>query len=297
MNDSYMKEYFNEKQSEIYGEVVFNKDTYYKYVQPSVIGTPLLQSGVISNNIWQSQAAFVHGTRKAHRDWFIGKRTSLFDNKYATGTFTSNEIHFKGALDVSLGLPSLSLVSANDSYYAMYSDSGLTIDSTHTKIKSRESYSYTADAIPGPGATFKLYGISNMKELNLGTWGGFNDLYLGNCPLLEKLILGSVDSTSIKVVPLIGNNMPQLKYLDVSNIEGNASANPPNLFTELNVSNNLYLETLIAKQCPYLSTINFASGGNIKNMLLPKNFSNLYLDSLPLLTNSGIQWEYSSANV
>lgn len=297
MNDTYMKEYFNEKQSEVYGEVVFNKDTYYKYISPSVIGTPLLQSGVISNNIWQSQAAFVHGTRKAHRDWFIGKRTSLFDNKYATGTFTSNEIHFKGALDVSLGYPSLSLVSANDSYYAMYSDSGLTIDSTHTKIKAGDTFSYQADAIPGPGMTFKLYGISNMKELNLGTWGGFNDLYLGNCPVLEKLIIGNVNSTTVKVVPLIGNNMPQLRYLDVSNIEGNASANPPSIFTELKVSNNLYLETIIAEQCPYLTTINFAPGGNIQYVLLPKNFANLYLDSLPLIKNDGINWEESAASV
>lgn len=297
MDDTYMKSYFNEKQSDVYGEVVFNKDTYYKYIKPTIIGTKALQGGAISNKLWPSQAAFVHGTRKAHRDWFIGKRMSLFDNRYATKTFTGNYVAFKGPISEDLGLPYFSLVSAKDSYYAVYSDMGWKVDDTHTRVGAGETWGKEAEAIPGPGATTQIYGIDNVKELNIGTWGGFNFLQLGNFPLLEKFILGDANTTSVKVIPLIGSNMPLLKYLDVTNTEGNAEANPPALFTSLDVSENINLETIIARKCPYLTTINFAPGGVIKSVVLPTNYSNLYLESLPELNNSGIQWETSAANV
>lgn len=297
MNDTYMKSYFNDKQSDVYGEVVFNKDTYYKYVRPTVIGTNFIQNGQMTKFEWQTMAAFVHGTRKAHRDWFIGKRMSLFDNKFATSSFTSNVISFKGPVDVGLGLPYITVISATDSYYAMSSDGGLNIDNTHSKIKAGEAYYYQNPERPGPGATYKIYGISNAKKIDIGTWGGFNFLSLGSCPMLEELIIGNENYTPIITVPKIGSDMPKLKYLDVSNVLGNNEAVPPSLFTSLDVNENINLETVIAKKCPYLTTINFTPGGSIKRMVLPENYSNLYLDSLPELKNSGIEWEKSAASV
>lgn len=292
MDAIFMKKYFNDKQSEVYGEVVFNKDTLYKYVTPTAIGTPTKSGGV---TIWADQASFVHGSRKAHRDWFIGKRMGLFDNRFATGDFISNSISWKGPLS---RIPSISLVSSKDHYYAVSSDS-INVDMTHQYIKEGETFSYTATDKPGPGAIVKLYGVDGAKELNLGTWGGFSDIqFVGKYNSLEKLTLGSAESDPI-VQPaiVIGSSMPFLKYLDITNTTGGMADGSAAKFTNLDVSECMQLETLIANLCPYLRTINFAQGGAIKDITLPTGYENLYLRSLPNLTNSGIKYESNASTI
>lgn len=292
MDAIFMKKYFNDKQSEVYGEVVFNKDTLYKYVTPTAIGTPTKSGGV---TIWADQASFVHGSRKAHRDWFIGKRMGLFDNRFATGDFISNSISWKGPLS---RIPSISLVSNKDHYYAVSSDS-INVDMTHKYVKEGETFSYTATDKPGPGAIVKLYGVDGAKELNLGTWGGFSDIqFVGKYNSLEKLILGSAESDPI-VQPaiVIGSSMPFLKYLDITNTIGGMADGSAAKFTNLDVSECMQLETLIANLCPYLRTINFAQGGAIKDITLPTGYENLYLRSLPNLINSGIKYESDASTI
>lgn len=292
MDAIFMKKYFNDKQSEVYGEVVFNKDTLYKYVTPTAIGTPTKSGGV---TIWADQASFVHGSRKAHRDWFIGKRMGLFDNRFATGDFISNSISWKGPLS---RIPSISLVSDKDHYYAVSSDS-INVDMTHQYIKEGETFSYTATDKPGPGAIVKLYGVDGAKELNLGTWGGFSDIqFVGKYNSLEKLTLGSAESDPI-VQPaiVIGSSMPFLKYLDITNTTGGMADGSAAKFTNLDVSECMQLETLIANLCPNLRTINFAQGGAIKDITLPTGYENLYLRSLPNLTNSGIKYESNASTI
>jgi len=40
------------------------------------------------------------------------------------------------------------------------------------------------------GAVFHLYGIKWLKELDLSNWGGYEYIYFGHMPTLEKLIIG-----------------------------------------------------------------------------------------------------------
>lgn len=292
MSNDYMKKYFNTMQSEVYGEVIFNKDTLYKYVTPTAIGTyKYNDSGTPELSTWEDQASFVHGSRKAHRDWFIGKRMGWFDNKFATSTFVSNQVEWKGPLSK---IPTVTLTSATDHYYAVSSDS-VSIDVTHKKVNAGETFSFTPTDIPGPGAVFHLYGINQMKELDLSKWGGYTTISFGNCNALEKLILGGAEADPIVQSDIeIGTKMPFLKYLDITNTIGGASDGSGAKFTNLDVSGCMQLETLIAELCPNLRTINFAEGCAIKDITLSTGYENLYLRSLPNLTNSGIKYDGST---
>ena len=296
MDDGVIKKYFNDYQSDKYGEVIFNKDTLYKYISPETVGTNVILEGQVQKHKWSDMTKFIHGSRKAHRDWFINKRMKLFDNMYASERFTQQAVSFKGPLRVGQK-PSFTVISGKDDYYAIYSDlveEGWpgTIEDSHRKVLKGETFYLKCPATPGPGQTTKIYGISSMEELDFSDWGGFNSMGIsGEFTLLKKFIFGGKDANPNLIVPPVGSHMPNLEYLDVTNTTGEPSGAQPVPFTSLNLKDNLKVKTVIARMCPYLQNIEFAEGGAIERVVLPTNYSYLFLKSLPNLTNSGIEWE------
>lgn len=138
----------------MYGEKVFNKDTLYKYVTPTAIGTEYLDSSTnsIAYTKWNDQASFVHGSRKAHRDWFITNRMGMFDARYATGTYVeeTSTLNWKGETNK---IPSLR-ATANANYYFGISSDKIALENTHAKVNKGDSWSYTNSEIPKTGAKF-----------------------------------------------------------------------------------------------------------------------------------------------
>lgn len=296
MDDGVIKTYFNDYQSDKYGEVIFNKDTLYKYISPETVGTNVIIDGQIQKHKWSDMTKFIHGSRKAHRDWFINKRMKLFDNMYASDKYTQNVINFKGPIKEGYK-PSITITLGKDDYFAMTSDFEYegwpnTIETSHRKLLKGEKFKLECPATPDPGLTTRLFGIESMEELDFSDWGGFNNMGIqGNFALLKKFIFGGEDANSNLIIPPVGAHMPNLEYLDVTNTTGEISGAQPVPFTSLNLKNNLKVKTVIARMCPNLRNIEFAEGGDIERMVLPTNYSYLFLRSLPNLTNSGIEWE------
>lgn len=298
MSNSVMKDYFNTQQSEVYGEKVFNKDTLYKYVTPTAIGTEYIDSSTntIAYTKWADQASFVHGSRKAHRDWFIANRMGMFDAKYATGTYVdlTSELSWKGETNK---IPSLTAVADGKYYFGISSDL-VSLNNTHSKVEAGATWVYNHTEIPATGSVFHLYGIKEMKELDLGNWGGFNTFTINSCPVLEKFVFGSMSANPNVLTDLaIGTKMPLLKYIDVSNTVGGGEAGDSATFNNLDLTGCLYIETVIAQGCSNLATISFAEGSLVNYMLLPTGYKNLYLRSLPQLTIDGINYESDASSI
>ena len=118
----------------------------------------------------------------------------------------------------------------------------------------------------------------------MSNWGGYEYVYFkATMPTLERFILGGNRSSSETVENLlIGNTMPSLKYLDITNIK----------VTNIDLTGCIYLEELIASGSK-LASVSLAEGCNIQRMVLPETLANLSLIALPKLTLSGLEFENS----
>ena len=68
--------------------MVYNEDANYKYIKPYISGTV-------------NELPKMHGSRKAHRTWWLSKRFQLMDAKFNNDNYKGQHIHLK--LDGSPG--------------------------------------------------------------------------------------------------------------------------------------------------------------------------------------------------
>lgn len=278
-----MLKWYNTNQSDRYCERIYNKDALYKYIVPFNVGVDVVDESGTLKHVTYDYLNQMHGSRRAHRSWFIDNRMDLFNARYQGGNYKEAEIKWKGAVVPGEGENiSLSLETSREYYVAIHSD--MTGQLTHQKVEAGNKLNVILNADKVDiGAIYHIYGIRWLKELDLSNWGGFESLEASSVmPTLETLILGGHRGSATGFSTTIFDKVPSLKYLDMTNIK----------LSSVDLTLCPYLETLIATGTN-LTSVLFAEGSNVSDIYLPSTFTNLSLVGLPKITNTGVHFENS----
>ena len=266
---------FDKAQSDKFCERIYNIDAIKKYVEPKTVGVEVTENGVITNRQY-SYLESMHGSRKAHRHWWLTHRLSLFDARYATGQYALTDITWKGNSDAGA---TVKMWADRDFYFGIRRESNMM---KHTEVHAGEMWSYAYPEIAKIGTIFHLLGGEYAVKLELSDWGGFTDLNFPVLPRLTDLILGKDGSQYTLTELALSGKFPMLRNLDIRN------------YTELNSLDLLSctkLESLNAAGCTSLTVIDLAEGCPLKSIHIPANYQTLKLRSLAKLQRSGIVFD------
>ena len=208
-------QYFDQDQASKFSERIYNLDALNKYVAPS---------GMSETDV-APYRDLMQGSRKSHRHYFLENRLSLIDNEWRAGEFYSsaNEISFKG---ISAGGSAITYTICRDGNVEVQSDVS---DDFVTNYPSQGNVSYTISKLTASavGTIFHIYGMRQLKKLNVAEWD-FDQLNLGNFQYLEEFIFGSLLKTDGETANtftkpyynsglVVGNSMPYLKKFIAQN--------------------------------------------------------------------------------
>lgn len=244
---------FNEKQQNSWCERVYNADAQFKY-----IGTYTDTGGV------KNYLSSLQGARTAHREWWLSNRFNLFDSKWLSGEFRTNQVVFKSSASEQKELKDKHIIveAGKRLYYGFGindkpQEVGILLD-PNSEIGKSYAFSLDIGRVPAIGDPFNVYSANNIRKLDL------SELihYLNNLDLkgvtdstgstkLEELILGKDDdyNTSLVSTELKGlKAASRLKRLDVTNYRS---------LTTLDTESLYNLEILNAKGTAGLQSLTF----------------------------------------
>jgi hypothetical protein len=277
MTNSVIFNMFDTEQSSKFCERIYNIDALKKYIIPKTIGVDVKKGDVITHDHYDFLLS-MQGSRLAHRHWWILNRVALFDAKYDTGDYNSIDINWKGSTAANA---SIKLQFARKFYAEVRKESTEIL--IHQAVEANTDFSYTNPSETAVGTIYHLFGGAWISILDLSNWGGFQDLtFPSGLNHLTKLILGNSGKTYGLANIGIFATMPMLSYLDITNYI---------TVPTVDLTSCTRLETVIATGCTSLTSISFASGIPLTTLKLPANYRVLNLNSLPLLTRSGITFE------
>lgn len=267
--------YFNTRQSDKWCERVYNEDAAYKYIAPYTKGTV--------NTLFM-----MHGSRKAHRTWWLSKRFQLMDAKFNNDNYKGKFIHLK--LDGSPGAEFK--IKASDYMYfgAEYNKNPLAMG---IELNSGDAYTFykpsaTEDPVNGKdfavGDPIYIYSPLYIEELDLSKvskyiyvleFGKVVDEVVGN--KMKKLIIGGEKSAK-PLNTLSGlTALTNLEYLDLTGVD----------IANVDISNLYLLKTLILTDSS-INTLTLPEGCAIEELYINKALRKLELNSLSNLTFDGI---------
>lgn len=262
--------YFNTNQSDKWCERIYNEDAEYKYVTPYVNGTV--------NTLFM-----MHGSRKAHRMWWLAKRFQLMDAKFNNNNYKGKFIHLK--LDGSPGAEFK--IKASDYMYfgAEYNKNPLAMGIELNKGDEYTFYKPSAAEDPVNGKDFAvgdpiyIYSPLYIEELDLSKvskyiyvleFGKVVDEVVGNN--LKKLIIGGEKSAK-PLNTLSGlTALTNLEYLDLTGLD----------VAEISISTLVLLKTLILTNSSVNSLI-LPDGCVIEELYLNDKMQTLEFNNLPNL--------------
>lgn len=266
---SYAKviEMFDDKQSKMWPERIYNQDAQYKYIGPYV------NSGV--NNLYMLQ-----GARRAHRRWWLSRRFNYIDSLFVSGEYKANIFEIKVA-GAPIGIQ-FSIKSGYDIGYG-YGVNNIPIE-TGIVLKPGESHTFTTKQVLNIGDPLRIYSAVNLQEIDVH---GFIE-YLSTVNMdkvysealgtrLKKLVLGvdvSSDTkrnTSLSEISGL-SSAKALEYLDIAGYKGIKSL-------DLTPFNNF--KTLKAKQSG-LTSVQFADGSLVELVELPDTLQSLIMSNLEI---------------
>lgn len=267
--------YFNTRQSDKWCERVYNEDAQYKYVDPYVNGTV--------NTLFM-----MHGSRKAHRTWWLSKRFQLMDAKFNNDNYRGKFIHLK--LDGAPGC-NINMKSGDYMYFgAEYNKNPLAIGIELNKGDEYTFYKPSAEEDPINGKDFAvgdpiyIYSPLYIEELDLSSvskyiyvleFGKLVDDVLA--PKMKKLIIGG-DNSAKPLNTLSGlNTMVNLEYLDLTGID----------YPNIDISELLMLKTLILTDST-INTLSIPEGCMIEDLYINKSLKSLTLNGVQNLSLDNI---------
>lgn len=270
---------FNVTQMGNWSERVYNKDGYFKYIQPLTEGVKTTEGTKYYNYLYALQ-----GNRYAHRLYTIKNRFALMDAQYVAGTYRADSFSCYFGYKFSQS-PRKVKITASERYYFGYGyTSGTPTQSAVLAEKegSRVELTISTDLIVNDPQNF--YGASRMRDLDLTNVSHaiLQTLNLNNCTALRTLDI-SCGSTQKTLNALIVSNCKNLQSLAMHGLLSDS-------FTNIDLSNNAKLEVLDAGNTA-LKSVTFAKGAPLVSVVLPASMKSLELVSLNRLTNSGLQLE------
>lgn len=263
-----MIDMFENKQTKQWCERIYNRDAQLKYINP-------YNTGVYSEGLFSLQ-----GTRNSHRRWWLSQRFNIYDAKFITGSFKTQNIWFK-----LNGAPIGSYFEITSGKYLPF---GYEITNGASEVTDfipvNDTYRFVIPQGVSVGDPVLVYGATNIKKLDMSNVmkylsqislaGSYSDS-VGT--MLEELDLHG-DSTASNVTLSGLDYLTALKTINIRGIKG---------IKELNLSNSLNIKTLYARDSG-LSSVNLAPGCLIETIELPDDVQTLNLIDLPLLKESGL---------
>lgn len=230
----------------------------------------------------------MHGSRKAHRTWWLSKRFQLMDAKFNNDNYKGKFIHLK--LDGSPGAEFK--IKASDYMYfgAEYNKNPLAMG---IELNSGDEYTFykpsaAEDPVNGKdfavGDPIYIYSPLYIEELDLSKvskyiyvleFGKVVDEVVGN--KMKKLVIGGEKSAK-PLNTLSGlTALTNLEYLDLTGVD----------IANVDISNLYLLKTLILTDSS-INTLTLPEGCAIEELYINKALRKLELNSLSNLTFDGI---------
>lgn len=256
---------FDKHISSQWAEIIYNKDGYFKYVEP------LLIDG--SNYLTDLQ-----GSREFHRYWWMSNRFRVTDSRFKAGNYMNDFVSLRVYTPTQW-----QGVEPNARFNLTTNTPGY----VHVRFGQTDS----AQVRPTPNILFTIpappnmqfndtetivYGASAIKDL-----GDLSDKYLGlvdvgKATRLERLIIGSMQTnysnTNFKSMSLGNNKL--LKELNVANCPNFGKIEAGSTSSSLDMSKMFMLEKINAHNTS-LKSITFPESGVLKEVRLPKTITNL----------------------
>lgn len=254
------------KHQEAWPEVLWNKDTEIKYLQPFYAGKNYLD--------------MAQGNKSSQRDFWLYNAFKYRDSKYQTGDAATNYI-------------ALRLYSAGEG-----DDIGTIEITPYSHIYARVQFGNAKNTIQrvsrNETAKFDMLGITEAGDLEthiysadcIAKLGDLSALKIGLCELgnatkLQQLIIGSEKEgyTNEKFETLSVGNNELLEYIDVSNCV--------NLKRAIKLSKCYCLKTLKAYNTQ-IPSADFSIGGRLEDFYLPSTITSLKLRKQINLKENGV---------
>ena len=256
---------FDVEQAGKWCERIYNADAQYKYIGP------FNESAI--NNLYMLQ-----GSRKTHRKWWLSRRFSIYDAKWATGDYKSQAVEFK-LLTAPAGLDFMITAGYATSYgYGINN----VIISKGIELEVGESHTFTTDRVLNVGDPVRIYAANNIREINLSHLAQYistlniSKVYsktLGT--QLKKLVIGKTNTENTSLASIDGLAFAEkLEYLDITGFKG---------LTSLPLKSLENLKTLIADNCG-VTSFTFKDGASLEVLRLPINTSALVLSHVDTLS-------------
>ena len=263
-----MIDMFENKQTGQWCERVYNRDAQLKYINP-------YNTGVYDEGLFSLQ-----GTRNSHRRWWLSQRFNIYDAKFITGSFKTQNIWFK--------LNGAPIGSYFDITSGKYLPFGYEITNGASEVTGfipvNDTYRFVIPQGVSVGDPVLIYGATNIKKLDMSNVvrylsqislaGAYSDS-VGT--MLEELDLhGENEASNVTISGL--EYLTSLKTFNVRGVKG---------IKELNLPNSLNIKSLYARGSG-LSSVNLVPGCLIEELELPDDVQTLNLIDLPLLKETGL---------
>lgn len=263
-----MIDMFENKQTGQWCERIYNRDAQLKYINP-------YNTGVYDEGLFSLQ-----GTRNSHRRWWLSQRFNIYDAKFITGSFKTQNIWFK--------LNGAPIGSYFDITSGKYLPFGYEITNGASEVTGfipvNDTYRFVIPQGVSVGDPVLIYGATNIKKLDMSNVvkylsqislaGAYSDS-VGT--MLEELDLhGENEASNVTISGL--EYLTSLKTFNVRGVKG---------IKEINLPNSLNIKSLYARGSG-LSSVNLAPGCLIEELELPDDVQTLNLIDLPLLKETGL---------
>ena len=270
---------FNVTQMENWSERVYNKDGYFKYIQPLTEGVNTTEGTKYYDYLYALQ-----GNRYAHRLYTIKNRFALMDAQYVAGTYRADSFACYFGYKFSQS-PRKVKITASERYYFGYGyTNGTPTQSAVLAEKEGSKVELTIDTDLIVNDPQNFYGASRIRDLDLTNVSHaiLQTLNLNNCTALRSLNV-SCGSTQKTLNALIVSNCKSLQSLTMNGLQSEQ-------FSNIDLSSNAKLEMFSAGNTA-LKSCSFAKGAPLYSVVLPATLQSLELVSLNKLANDGLQLE------
>lgn len=275
MSNDFLFRIYDTEQSKKFVERIYNIDALNKYVIPATVGIEVVQNGQTTTQTYDYLES-LQGSRLSHRHWWLINRLGLFDARHNTGNYRLTDITWKG------NSPAGAIVkatAARDFYFAFTRESTVL---SHKLVKANEDFVYTYTNEANIGTIFHLYGGDWAKKLDLSNWGGFTSLSIPKLKVLEELILGNAGKEYTLPSIAIGDSLPLVKKIDITNYVG---------LKTLDLSGCKVLTDFNASGCTSLTNIKFNDGSPLNKVVFPVNYENVIFKGHSTLKLSNITFQ------
>lgn len=284
MSTEEVLEMFNVQQMSNWSERVYNKDGYFKYIQPLIEGVQTTNGTKFYDYLYALQ-----GSRYEHRVYTIKNRFALMDSQYVAGTYRADSFSAYFSYKFSQSPRRVRITSTERYYFGYGFTNGTPTESAVLAAQEDAIVNLvlSTDLIVNDPQYF--YGASRIKGLDMSniSLALVGVLNLNNCTALRTLNM-NCNTTQSNLTSLVVGNCRMLRELYARGFLGDQ-------FTSLDLSNNTKLETLDVGNTN-LRSVNFAPGAPLTEATLPDVLQTLELRSLNRLTNDGLTLE-GTANI